>query len=223
MRDKTLAGLLALFFGSFGVHRFYLGETGMGCAYFLFSWTWVPFIAGIVEGIMLLTMDQATFDLRYNRTPGVTTHTVVTTYDAFGRPVVHEQHVYSETVELGAFEDPHPVRTTRTATADMPDYRGRRPRDQAERERFVLMAAKDHAGMISASELSLATQLSLREARDALEELRKQMVCDLDVDVNTGIERYVFPEFRPATPETGAERLRGEQGDTDWLDNRDVR
>lgn len=64
MKDKNVAGIMALFLGMFGVHRFYLGQKGLGilyCCFFFFSW----FIA-LIDGILLLTMDQDRFDLKYN-------------------------------------------------------------------------------------------------------------------------------------------------------------
>src|SRR5690554_3028666 len=38
-KSKTTAGLLAIFLGAFGIHKFYLGRTGMGILYLLFCWT----------------------------------------------------------------------------------------------------------------------------------------------------------------------------------------
>lgn len=36
-KNKTTAGLLALFLGGLGVHKFYLGQTLAGVLYLLFS------------------------------------------------------------------------------------------------------------------------------------------------------------------------------------------
>ena len=33
MKDKTTAAILAFFLGGFGVHKFYLGESGLGIIY----------------------------------------------------------------------------------------------------------------------------------------------------------------------------------------------
>jgi hypothetical protein len=44
-KSKGLAGLLALFLGGFGIHKFYLGRTGMGILYLLLCWTFVPAIS----------------------------------------------------------------------------------------------------------------------------------------------------------------------------------
>lgn len=66
MQDKTTAGVLALLLGGLGVHKFYLGQTGIGIIYLVFCWTLIPAILGVVDGIILLTMDQREFDHRYN-------------------------------------------------------------------------------------------------------------------------------------------------------------
>ncbi len=59
-KDKVAAGLLAIFLGGLGIHKFYLGFTGPGLVYLLvntigFAVTWLfLFIPNIVLGIMAL-------------------------------------------------------------------------------------------------------------------------------------------------------------------------
>ena len=48
-KDEVAGVLLALFLGTFGIHRFYLGETGTGVLYLVFSWTGIPAILGFIE------------------------------------------------------------------------------------------------------------------------------------------------------------------------------
>ncbi len=48
-KDEFIGFLLALFLGSLGIHRFYLGETGWGILYLLFSWTGIPTLLGFIE------------------------------------------------------------------------------------------------------------------------------------------------------------------------------
>ncbi|NJK34344.1 MAG: TM2 domain-containing protein [Oscillatoriales cyanobacterium SM2_2_1] len=67
MRNKIIAGLLALFFGSFGIHKFYVGEGGWGIFYLLFFWTLIPGMVAFFEAIGLFLMSEDDFNLRYNR------------------------------------------------------------------------------------------------------------------------------------------------------------
>ncbi|WP_064468002.1 TM2 domain-containing protein [Lederbergia galactosidilytica] len=53
MKNKVVAGLLGIFLGGFGVHKFYLGQIGLGVVYLLFCWTTIPGIIGFIEGIII--------------------------------------------------------------------------------------------------------------------------------------------------------------------------
>jgi TM2 domain-containing membrane protein YozV len=66
LKDKTTAALLALFLGGIGVHKFYLGRGGQGIFYLLFFWTFIPAVIAFIEAIVLFTMSQADFNLKYN-------------------------------------------------------------------------------------------------------------------------------------------------------------
>jgi TM2 domain-containing membrane protein YozV len=66
MKNKTTAGILAIFLGGLGIHKFYLGRGGMGVLYLLFAWTFIPAIVGFIEGIILLVMNDHEFNLKYN-------------------------------------------------------------------------------------------------------------------------------------------------------------
>lgn len=50
--NKALYVAMALLFGSFGVHKFCAGRVWMGVLYFVFSWTFIPGLVGIIEGIL---------------------------------------------------------------------------------------------------------------------------------------------------------------------------
>jgi TM2 domain-containing membrane protein YozV len=64
-RNKTVAGLLALFLGGLGMHKFYLGQGVQGVLYLIFCWTFIPAILGFFEGIILLMTSEAAFSERY--------------------------------------------------------------------------------------------------------------------------------------------------------------
>jgi len=64
---RVAAAIFAILLGSFGVHRFYLGQVGWGILYVLFCWTLIPAVAGLIEGILFLTMSEEEFEAKYGR------------------------------------------------------------------------------------------------------------------------------------------------------------
>lgn len=52
-KDKALFVLLALFLGGLGIHRFYLGELGLGFLGLLFFWTGIPALVALIEAIVI--------------------------------------------------------------------------------------------------------------------------------------------------------------------------
>lgn len=64
-KEKTSAALLAFFGGWLGLHRFYLGQVGLGILYICFA----PLAAMVsfIDGIIFLTQDEEKFDFKYNR------------------------------------------------------------------------------------------------------------------------------------------------------------
>ena len=64
-KSKIAAGLFGILLGGIGVHKFYLGQIGMGLLYLLFCWTGIPAIIGLVEGIIYLCDDDETFQLKH--------------------------------------------------------------------------------------------------------------------------------------------------------------
>lgn len=67
MKNKVAAGVLSLIVGVFGVHRFYLGQVGLGFLYFFFFWFPLIWIIAFIDGIVFLTMSDDDFDFKYNR------------------------------------------------------------------------------------------------------------------------------------------------------------
>jgi TM2 domain-containing membrane protein YozV len=69
MKNKTIAGLLSVFLGVFGVQFFYLGNFGLGIMAVAFTFSHLAkwsFIIGLIQGIILLTMDKEAFNKKYN-------------------------------------------------------------------------------------------------------------------------------------------------------------
>ena len=52
--NKLAYGLIAIFIGDFGIHRFYAGRWLSGIIYLLFFWTFIPGLLGLIEGIVAL-------------------------------------------------------------------------------------------------------------------------------------------------------------------------
>lgn len=81
MKNKIVAGLLALFLGTLGIHKFYLNETKPGVAYLvcylaglLTCWLLIGLIPmlvisilALIDAIKLLVMDDQAFDDKYNQ------------------------------------------------------------------------------------------------------------------------------------------------------------
>lgn len=65
-KSKTTTILLALFLGTFGVHRFYLGQYWRGILYILFFWTWIPTLISLIDVVIYGVMSNDRFDIKYN-------------------------------------------------------------------------------------------------------------------------------------------------------------
>jgi TM2 domain-containing membrane protein YozV len=65
MKDKNVAGILALFFGGLGIHRFYLGQIGLGIVYLFFFW--ISWLIALIDAIVFFSMDEEEFNRKYNR------------------------------------------------------------------------------------------------------------------------------------------------------------
>jgi len=65
-KSKVVAGVLALFLGGLGIHRFYLRQW-WGIFYLLFFWTGIPAIIAFIEGIVFLCTSDESWDERYNQ------------------------------------------------------------------------------------------------------------------------------------------------------------
>jgi len=64
-KNKIVAGLLAIFLGGLGIHKFYLNQGLQGLIYLLFSWTFIPAIIAFIEGIVYMLMTDDDFAKKY--------------------------------------------------------------------------------------------------------------------------------------------------------------
>lgn len=65
IKNKIVAGLLGIFLGGFGIHKFYMGKIGMGIVYLIFFWTYIPAIIGFIEGIIYLCSNDHNFQVKH--------------------------------------------------------------------------------------------------------------------------------------------------------------
>lgn len=65
-RSRLMAAFLAIILGDIGVHKFYLGKPWWGLIYFVFSWTFIPLVIGVIEGIIYLLMTDQEFANKYS-------------------------------------------------------------------------------------------------------------------------------------------------------------
>ncbi|MEO1514432.1 MAG: NINE protein [Bacteroidota bacterium] len=83
-RKKSVAALLAFFLGSLGIHRFYLGQKGLGITYFVISligimgvitegdaepifMTTVIGMIALLDALIFMVMPKANFDRKFNQ------------------------------------------------------------------------------------------------------------------------------------------------------------
>jgi TM2 domain-containing membrane protein YozV len=71
-KQKVIAGILGVIplTGGLGIHHFYLGSTMAGVLLLIGSLCTVgtiPWLIGLIEGIMIFMMSDAEFDARYNQ------------------------------------------------------------------------------------------------------------------------------------------------------------
>ena len=65
LKSKVAAGVLAIFLGGLGIHKFYLGKIGLGILYLIFCWTYIPSFIGFIEGIIYLASSDRNFQVKH--------------------------------------------------------------------------------------------------------------------------------------------------------------
>lgn len=59
---KIIFGIMSILFGNIGINHLLMGEIGKFVLSFLFCWTLVPTIIGLVQGIKALSMSKEEFE-----------------------------------------------------------------------------------------------------------------------------------------------------------------
>lgn len=65
MKNKIVAGLLAVFLGGIGAHKFYFGKWFQGLIYLALCWTGIPAIVALIEGLYYFFMNDEDFQKKY--------------------------------------------------------------------------------------------------------------------------------------------------------------
>lgn len=66
VRSRLIAGILAIIFGWAGVQFFYLNKIGFGILCLMFMATGIPALIGVIQGVLILKMSDAEFEVRYH-------------------------------------------------------------------------------------------------------------------------------------------------------------
>lgn len=66
MKNRYIAGILAICLGWLGFHKFYLWKWIQGIFYILFMLTFIPLLISIFEWLVYLFNTDEWFDLTYN-------------------------------------------------------------------------------------------------------------------------------------------------------------
>jgi TM2 domain-containing membrane protein YozV len=64
--NRLVFAVLAFLLGFIGLHKFYQGKPVWGLIYLLTSWTGVPAIVSVIEGLLALFQSDAAFDADNN-------------------------------------------------------------------------------------------------------------------------------------------------------------
>jgi len=66
-RNKSFTAILSLFFGTFGLQKFYLGQATQGAYSILFCWTTIPTLIGIFDFVKFSFAKDKYFNNKYNQ------------------------------------------------------------------------------------------------------------------------------------------------------------
>lgn len=175
-KNRYLAAVLALTLGWGGAHKFYLGQPGWGIAYLLFFWTGIPAMAGWVEALWYLIMTDQQFQQRFYLSQGMMIQRITQV-----QPVAGVQA---------------PTLGDNRSLSSLPLH------SESDYERYILKFASLRQGRISIAQLAAETPISIEKAEKHLARLEGKGYTHAEIDPDTGVIRYLFPEFMyPGLPE----------------------
>ena len=97
MKDKQTAGLLAIFLGTLGVHKFYLGQNKYGILFLLLIILFpLGMIISVIQGIIWLTQSDEKFNENHGITRQNSTQTVVESSSAFINSNLNKAKKYTQ-------------------------------------------------------------------------------------------------------------------------------
>lgn len=162
-----------------GIHRFYLGRPISGLLYFL---TWGFFGLGTLIDLFLIP-GMVEEENRKRLPPG-------------------DLHLHFH----GRLPDgrlaPQPMAQPRSIPPPQPARAlpaPPRPSKPMDIEQRILQIAKDNGGSITVAMIALKTELSLKDAKNKLERLRKDGFCNVDLS-EEGAKLYVFTGLQSTKP-----------------------
>jgi TM2 domain-containing membrane protein YozV len=97
VKDKQTAGLLAIFLGTLGVHKFYLGQNKYGILFLLLIILFpLGMIISVIQGIIWLTQSDEKFNENHGITRQNSTQTVVESSSAFINSNLNKAKKYTQ-------------------------------------------------------------------------------------------------------------------------------
>lgn len=154
MKDKTIAAILAFFGGIVGLHRFYLGQQGLGflhivifalamaagpTVFFVLALS-LAMIFGIIDAISFLSMDQREFDSKYNHKVNQKSEQSLTNSPSKQRPMTDRERRFQQRQRERAERERERIRRAKERNnqrTESPSPRARSGAGNAEREAGV--------------------------------------------------------------------------------------
>lgn len=154
MKNKTTAAILAILFGGFGAHKFYLRDGGGGIFYIMLTMFSISlrfpigWILAWIDALSLFTMSEETFNKRYNN-----------------RPITHQRRRDNRRSGRNPYESPRQQqRTTRRSRGQQAPSRAKRIIRDNPFKTSGLKRLKDFEFDLAETDLNKALELSPDDA-----------------------------------------------------------